>query len=551
MQFFPDSSTGYAESAAEKGARKLLQGGGAFFLDGAGRSGLGKGPSFNDVLSGLKEYNSKNVPGIPAGFSSVKDDNSLIKGRHLQQLGKDLLEKGVDEDVVSRFMGKVNAGADFPGVGRMMGLASGRERKSDPLDEQESLVFNAMLQKMGFSPDEIVDLEMMAHEGNGAALLQKLQGRVDGSFSLSAQEAGVLGRALDLSQDLSKHLNSAFNGKQELVLDSASFKSLMAPAQEHFTRLQAEQAKLLAALPASVKDMLNKAALEKNAQLVTGNRGSRKSDRSELLMRDGATSRQNDEEGLKSQSIAASLIDARNKAADSTKEAFAEAEEQALAEENAAKFKNSLKGRTGTGKSADEQALPEQSGGKAVFAARVDSVSGPLFTQPEQSAPSGQAQAAGQGARHDARIFEQVQQGILRNAMDGSSNITLRLDPPELGKLTLSLTVLNGEIKALIRTDKVETTSAVSEQLSQLKASLEEQGFKVASLEVETRPQNATDHNEWNGAEQHNMEQEAREKARLLQLNRSRAEGGSVLARNLQLDAHQATIAEQGLHIIA
>jgi flagellar hook-length control protein FliK len=177
-----------------------------------------------------------------------------------------------------------------------------------------------------------------------------------------------------------------------------------------------------------------------------------------------------------------------------------------------------------------------------------------MFGQPEISSSSVQTAEANQAAKaeiYQGRIFEQVERGIIKNATDGSKQIVLRLDPPELGKLTLSLTVAQGEVKALIRTESTATTQMISEQLAQLKHSLEEQGFKVSSLEVETRTQSHAGTDTWTGAEQHNQEQQVLEQARFLRLSRVRAKNDDVLAQRMQHVEHPASISASGLHIIA
>lgn len=177
-----------------------------------------------------------------------------------------------------------------------------------------------------------------------------------------------------------------------------------------------------------------------------------------------------------------------------------------------------------------------------------------LFGQGENSSTSAQNAQSAQQAKSEIyheRIFEQVERGIIKNAADGSKQITLRLDPPELGKLTLSLTVAQGELKAVIRTESAATTQVVSEQLAQLKQSLEEQGFKVSSLEVETRAQSHAGTDNWNGTEQHNQEREMLEQARFLRLARTRATEGETLAQSMQSIEQPASISASGLHIIA
>lgn len=191
---------------------------------------------------------------------------------------------------------------------------------------------------------------------------------------------------------------------------------------------------------------------------------------------------------------------------------------------------------------------------KAALAAKVQSSSGAVFSafgQQENSSAQPQNAETAKAQVYQERIFEQVERGILKNAIDGSRQIVLRLDPPELGKLTLSLTVAHGEVKALIRTDSAATTQVVSEQLAQLKQSLEEQGFKVASLDVETRADSHAGTDNWSGTEQHNQEREMLEQSRFMRLARTRAREGDALAQTMHNVDQPASLSASGLHIIA
>lgn len=218
---------------------------------------------------------------------------------------------------------------------------------------------------------------------------------------------------------------------------------------------------------------------------------------------------------------------------------------------------------TGDGKPRQDLAGRQNRGGasggeadtaRAAFSAKVQEAPGVVlgvFGQTENSSASGQAARSAKTEIYHERIFEQIERGIVRNAGDGSRQIVLRLDPPELGKLTLSLTMAQGEVKALIRTESAAVTQAVSEQLAQLRQSLEEQGFKVSGLDVETRSQSHAGTDQWSGAEQHNQEREMLEQSRFLRLARSRAKEGATLAQSMQNVEQPASISASGLHIIA
>ncbi len=123
--------------------------------------------------------------------------------------------------------------------------------------------------------------------------------------------------------------------------------------------------------------------------------------------------------------------------------------------------------------------------------------------------------------------------------------------------LTLILSVKSGEVKALIRAENPEATAALAGQMDQLRATLEEQGLKVAQLDVETQLPNDTTKEQWTGADmaQYNKEQEMREQARFMRLAKLRRESGTTLAQDMQNEGmreeNAASGPQSGLHIIA
>jgi flagellar hook-length control protein FliK len=82
----------------------------------------------------------------------------------------------------------------------------------------------------------------------------------------------------------------------------------------------------------------------------------------------------------------------------------------------------------------------------------------------------------------------------------------MRLDPPEIGVLQISVKVVNGTMTASFQTDNDKATQLLSHSLGRLKESLEAQGINVEKLQVQQAPkseansQQATqDHSRQNG----------------------------------------------------
>lgn len=108
------------------------------------------------------------------------------------------------------------------------------------------------------------------------------------------------------------------------------------------------------------------------------------------------------------------------------------------------------------------------------------------------------------------RAARQLESGLLKNLSQDTKQLTLTLNPDELGKLSVTLTVKDKEVRAMITADNADTATMLQEQASQIKKTLEDQGFKVTKLDVQT---GASQDNQttWQSPEQHNQAREQRE----------------------------------------
>ena len=150
------------------------------------------------------------------------------------------------------------------------------------------------------------------------------------------------------------------------------------------------------------------------------------------------------------------------------------------------------------------------------------------------------------------RVLRQVESGVLKNVGQGGKQLTLRLTPPDLGRVHLQIQVREGEVRVMLRAENSDAGKMISENLHHMRQSLEAQGLKVDKLEVQT--QLAGDQSrdaDWQGTQEHNeLYQRHREMSRLSRL-RSLRTGGVALAREMQNVHEQARISAQGIDLIA
>lgn len=158
-------------------------------------------------------------------------------------------------------------------------------------------------------------------------------------------------------------------------------------------------------------------------------------------------------------------------------------------------------------------------------------------------------------------IRSQVQDSVLTMMRNGARRLEISLNPVELGQMAVALTMKNGEINAVIQTEKAESASLINQQIEVIRQELENQGFKVQNIDVEVGLSNFADSNNnqnWEGMQQHNNEQAFRENLQNLNYLRALSRKGmqeeSILAHNMQnigsIPGTRENNSLQGLHII-
>lgn len=149
------------------------------------------------------------------------------------------------------------------------------------------------------------------------------------------------------------------------------------------------------------------------------------------------------------------------------------------------------------------------------------------------------------------RMARQVETAILKNLGQGTKQLTMQLNPENLGKLNVILQTKGDEVRALIRADNPDSARMIADQLESIRASLENQGLKVAKLDVQAGLTGNQDSMNWFGDKGHNLAREREEAARMRsQLRMMRGEAAE-LAQDVNSLHDKANLTQQGLHIVA
>ncbi|GAB6058083.1 flagellar hook-length control protein FliK [Desulfonatronum parangueonense] len=101
-------------------------------------------------------------------------------------------------------------------------------------------------------------------------------------------------------------------------------------------------------------------------------------------------------------------------------------------------------------------------------------------------------------------VLNQVNSGLLQNLGQGRQQLTLQLNPADLGSLTVNLKVVGKEIQAVLRAESSEARQIIAENMPLLRQSLESQGLRVTRLEVSTQLQDQSQNQftqHWHGSE--------------------------------------------------
>lgn len=434
--------------------------------------------------------------------------------------------------------------------------------------------------------------------------------------TVDKDEMAVLGKALGLSTGAQKQLMGNFGPYSSVSLNAADFSSFMGPASSEFIQRDANRQKLDKALDATLTPILKKAKDRMQAEKEASELTSRRAEQSKALIQ--KTMLQNVNATLDGTQAAQAQADQNGQVADNLKQALAGREGQKIANPDG-KLDTKTDGKTdgklnaqdklnadgtqalqGAGQNADQA---NNATGKELFTGedgkngrgkddkndkkndgwenllgRTDVRAGvaPTTTTATTSPLVGMAAAAGVQAgtvmenlaaakggndrSHVSRqMASQVEQSMLSAMRDGTKRLELQLHPGELGNLTLSLSVRNGEVSATIRSEKGETAELLTRQLDALRANLEQQGIKVDKLEVQTQLADNNSPKQWDGMHQHNARQEENARRddleRLRNLGRVRNNSASsseiTLEQGVQLDRRTAGSAAQSIYIVA
>lgn len=439
--------------------------------------------------------------------------------------------------------------------------------KKQTLSNEEKRELQGFFQKLGFTPVESKELMSQLANGQDDKAWQRIQAKLNAmaphqGVTIHTSELAALTKAMGLGSHVSQSFGSLFNAKGELTLNRDGLTAIATTLRQSKAATQGELANIIkdparAALNEKLDAALNKAMDAAQREKLASNTESKEVQNQKVNIKDAAAKnhRQAGEETV-AQSKGETPDPASAKAAINAKAGANEAQapDAQLAKElkdglgNASKdtsAKDAKDGKAGKDANAQQQVSKDalkdsfqgkqakQEGGDSFWQdllgkVQVDPAShrstaataDPVLAATKANEAFQQAQQRLQQAKGNdvfrradvdpQKVFKTVEQGLFKSLQDGGKQLALRMDPPDLGRVTVILQIgANKEVSATLRADTRDAAALLNQQLQQLRQSLEQQGLKVEKLEVQTNvTQDQQQSTQWSGAGQHNQAQE-------------------------------------------
>ena len=554
MQFFPVSGTGSATNSIEN-------------MIAAADKATTAAQSFKSVLSSFIEEGRTDYTGLPEGFSALEQQTGTLERETMGSFKQAMRKRQVPEAALD-MLDQLSASGMPATIGRVFSVLGGNTRISAPLEGEDRTNFMQLTGKMGFTKTESEDLLGMLDDGRSMKAWQQIAEKIKGlgeGLDVGKTELSALVKGLDLPDSVQKKILDGFGKEQNLTLGPDQLQKLLGDAAQSLADREAAQKSAIVCMRDAMSEVLEQKKLKDKTGPVADTRGSRQTDRMEAVMQenvlkkaaniiDGKDSKDG-KQGIAGQgdgtgAPAVDKLAARNNGQGAGNEQEAAPRERKDGQSRAERILATAKENTaGNGKADGKNSRAAETAVDKMMQ-RID-----VAAANNQQTPAAGSNVPAQDLNSMARsfrqeIFSQVENGMLQNMQNGNRQLTLQLNPENLGTVTVILSVHQGEVKAHIRTENQESAAVLQEQMAELKASLEAQGLKVKELDVQTQLQDNSLANQWDGTREHNLMHDARERARMERLSKMRREAGAEDTTTAQTIQHKQ--AEQsGMHIVA
>jgi flagellar hook-length control protein FliK len=508
---------------------------------------------FPQIFSSFIKKGRTEYCGLPEGFSSLAPTGGTLS-KDAGNLFRKELEKLQAPQEALEALDQMSASGLPLTVGRIFSALSGQSRASAPLEGEDRLNFTQLLGKWGFTRDEAEEILDLSDAGRTVDAWKRMAARIrdlggEGSEA-HVTEISALLKGLDMPEETRARILQAFEKTDSLTLTGQELETLLGPAAQKAAARGGAQEAVQPLMREAMALALAEGRRKERNDPVADARGSRRSEQSQTLMLHSVR----EKAGEPLENAGSGREEGKNLRREGFERAEAREEGRERTERTQRPTPAAPDREGGSSSGADREGEPSSGADKPAGSAldrllqRIDAAGAPQGAQNPGAAQQAPAQDLNSLARNFRQeIFSQVENGFLQQAQNGGRQLTLQLNPQDLGQITLILSVHQGEVRAQIRAEQGETAAVLTERLAELKASLEAQGLKVKELDVQTQMQNNEFSGQWNGEREHNLMQDAQERARMIRLSHLRRDTGEA-ARTIPASGAEE---ETGLHIVA
>ncbi|MDR1947462.1 MAG: flagellar hook-length control protein FliK [Desulfovibrio sp.] len=480
---------------------------------------------FNAVLRSFIEEDREDYSGRPAGFAAYDARPDAVDEK-LRGLVKDELRKrSVSEEHLQRLDALTASGQPLT-VSAMFNALAGRSRASAPLTEDEGNTLKGLLNKVGFDADGQAEIIALSDAGDVNGMWNRISAGLSGhknAIGINREEFAALLKGFDLSQENAAFLAGRFKEQENEGFTGDSLRELLAPAMKETADRALASRRASQEMRAAVDEAMRRAKAGERYETVEDKRGSRLSEQSEALMQDSVRRR-------------TGVDDVKDSARDG-EEGAEERRERRNRPENMPRADGEKPGPQSQARSASARETATSPPPETFINALVPG---------REAAFSRDPLPATRAAAYSSEIFAQVEGGLLQGVQNGAQKLTLQLNPAELGAVTVVLSFHQGELRASLRAERAESAEVLTQQLAELRTRLEEQGIKVAELDVRASLSDNGSAGTWDGYGEHNLMRDSGERGRLIRLARMRRDETAAGSA-----AEPVRPGEGGLHLVA
>lgn len=513
---------------------------------------------------------------VPA-MASTKGDTALRNVKMTQEdyaeLADKLAKAGVPKDKIEELGKKIQSPDGLTWGQFMHSVQQAVVEKfitAEPVSDEAKSQVSSLLDRLGFDSKQTSALTDALSNSKAGRAFNVISGKLkeldpSQTLTISVSEMEGLANTLKLSDKSKQQLMGLFGSQETLTLTPETMSQVLGAVRRESSSQLSQVKEALKQVKDQVEPVMDKATERLG---ITQNAINDKVESSHVktssLLKEPQSIPVPVKEEVKGESSKQANAD---KTAEPEKQQKSEPGNQ-RSEANAAQKDGRQPGSQSSGgekdNSQDSKNSHERSWGEFVSKIRVE---GESQTSSDARAVVGQgtsaqllsqAQKVAQstddhtGTTQSSQLLDQVESGILKNLGQGTKQLSLELSPEDLGKLNVILTVKGKEVQAVIRAESPEAEKVLSENMSQLKQTLENQGLTVSKLEVRmSLSQDSNLGQQWAGADKHNLSQEKRDALERMRTSTLLAGGSENLVHQMQYAGTAVKISQGGLDIMA